>query len=166
MIDEQHAFLKENSQALVHFSKAREIFAKVTADAPEDLPSRFRVATCGAGLAAMQARLGHVDTALEECRKSAGLLREISEEATNIEHRSLRAEAYEYLGYGYQALGELPQAPATEKGRYLSAARDMFQECLKVLDDLRSRGILNPGEESWAKEIAAEIAKCDTALAK
>ena len=163
---EQLAYVKENSQALAHFSKARAFFEKVTADAPGDLNSRFRVATCGAGLAAMQARLGEVDPALKECGKSVGLLREISEDAANTQHRSLRAEAYEYLGYAYQALGEAPQAAADEKRRHMSAARDMFQECMNVLDDFRKRRALDPGDEKWARYIADEIAKCDAALGR
>jgi tetratricopeptide (TPR) repeat protein len=166
LIGDQLANLNENSQALVHLSKAREIFEKVTADAPGDVSARFRVVTCGAGLASMQASLGQIDLALEECRKSAGLLREISEDPTNAQHRSLRAEAYEYLGHAYVTLAELPQTSATEKRRHWSAARDLFQESLNVLDDLRSRGALDPAAEPWAKGIAGQIAKCDTALGK
>ena len=56
--------------------------------------------------------------------------------------------------------------PPRRKGAHLSIARDMLRETLNVLDDLRSRGALDASKEPWAREIAGEIAKCDTALAK
>ena len=40
----------------------------------------------------------------------------------------------------------------------------MFQQSLNILEDLRSRGTLDPANAGWAKTIAAEIAKCDAAL--
>ena len=47
----------------------------------------------------------------------------------------------------------------------MSAARDMFQQTLNILDDLRRQGSLGANEQ-WAKEIAGEIAKCDAALGR
>jgi hypothetical protein len=45
-------------------------------------------------------------------------------------------------------------------------AREMFRQTLKIIDDSRSsEGDLGVNEQ-WAKEIAGEIAKCDTALGK
>ena len=158
------ANLGDNSQALVHFSKALEIFEKLVSDAPADLTSRFGVATCRAGVAGMQARLGEVDPALEECRKAVDLLREIAEDVANAHHRSLRAEGYEYLGYAYGALAASPKASGSETRQRMTASRDMFQKSLNVLDDMRSRGTLAANDEQWVKEIADEIAKCDTAL--
>jgi hypothetical protein len=114
----------------------------------------------------MRARLGDVDPALEECRKTIALLREITEDATNAHQRFKRAEAYEYLGYAYLALSALPAASASETRERMSAARDMFRQSLNVLDDLRSRGAMDANSEAWARNIAGEIAKCDTALAK
>jgi serine/threonine protein kinase/tetratricopeptide (TPR) repeat protein len=160
------ANMKDNSQALLHFRKALEIFEKVISDAPGDIPSRFRVVTCRIGVAGMQGRLGEVDSALQECRKAIALLGEISEDPTNAHHRFLRAEAYEYLGYAYQAVATSPKASAGETRQHMSAARDMFQQNLNVLEDLRTRGKLDPASAGWAKTIAGEIAKCDTALAK
>ena len=114
----------------------------------------------------MQARLGEVDPALEECRKAIALLQGITEDATNVHHRYNRAEAHEYLGYAYVALAASPKASASESRQHMSAARDMFRQTLNILDDLRrSQGDLG-GDEQWAKEIAAEIAKCDAALGK
>ncbi|MFL6527743.1 MAG: protein kinase domain-containing protein [Chthoniobacterales bacterium] len=161
------ANLKEdNAQALSHFSKAREIFEKAASDAPGDISSRFNAAICGAGAAGMQARLGQVDPALEQCGKAAALLREIAEDPANAAHRGMRTDAYQDLAYAYEALAALSQASASEKKERMTAAREMHQQGLNVLEDLRSRGALDPHDQKWASEIAGEIASCDAALAK
>jgi predicted Zn-dependent protease len=114
----------------------------------------------------MQARLGEVDPALEACRKTIGLLREITEDATNAHQRFKRAEAYEYLGYAYVALATSPKASASETRQRMSAGREMFQESLNVLEDLRSRGAIDANSEGWVRNIADEIAKCEAVLGK
>jgi tetratricopeptide (TPR) repeat protein len=156
----------DDTQALLHFSKALEIFEKLATDAPTDLGARFRVATCRAGVAGMQARLGQVDAALQECRKATSLLGEIAEDPTNVQQRSWKAEASEYLGYAYLALAASTKASPSETRQHTSTARDMFRQSLAVLDGMRSRGTLDASNENWARGIAGEIAKCDTALAK
>ena len=155
---------EDRAPALSHFSQARDIFEKLAADAPGDLPLRFRVACCAAGIAGMQAGLGQVDPALQECRKAVALLRGITEDVTNAHHRFLRAEAYEYLGLAYGALAVVPSTSASETRQHWSAAREMFQENLNVLEDLRKRGALDPSSEKWAKLIAGQIVNCDKAL--
>jgi tetratricopeptide (TPR) repeat protein/predicted Ser/Thr protein kinase len=154
----------DSAQALAQFSKARDIFEKLVSDAPADLISQFLVATCHAGIAGMKAQMGEVDPALQECRQAVALLDKINEEATNAHHRLNRAEAYEYLAYAYEALAAVPKISGSEATQWRHAARDMFQKCLDVLEDLRSRGALAAGNAEWAKKIAVEIAKCDTAL--
>jgi tetratricopeptide (TPR) repeat protein len=160
------ANLKDDSQALLHFSKAAEIFEKLSSDAPTNLPSRFRIVTCRAGAAAMQVELGELDPAREECRKAIALLREINEDPTNAKHQYLRAEAYQYLGYAYRALATSPKEPANGNKHEMTTARDTFRQSLNILDDLRRRGSLDASDEIWAKEIAGDVAECDTALAK
>jgi non-specific serine/threonine protein kinase/serine/threonine-protein kinase len=160
------ANLDDNSQALLHFRKALEAYQKVVADAPTDLISQFLVASCRGGVAQTQARVGEVDPALQECRKAIALLGEIAEDVTNARQRFNRAQAYEYLGFAYTDLAKSPKASANETRQRMSTARDMFRQSLNVLDDLRSRGRLGAADEDWAKSIAGEIAKCDTALGK
>jgi serine/threonine protein kinase len=160
------AELDDWSQALVHFSKAVESYEKVATEAPADLLSRFRGVTCRAGAAGMHAKLGEIDPALEECRKATAILQGITEDATNVLHQSNRAEGYEYLAVAYLTLAASPKASPSEIRQHMSAARDMYQQSLNVLDDLRSRGTLPATDEQWAKGIAEEIAKCDTALGK
>ena len=158
------ADLEENSEALLHFNKALEIFERVAADAPADLPARFWIASCGAGAAAMHARLGEMEPAVRACRKASALLDEIAEEPNNVDHRVSRAQSHEFLGFAYDALAKSSKASASESRQHMSAARDMFQKGLDVLQDLRSRGLLD--DEVWFEMIAGEIAKCDAALAK
>lgn len=158
--------LKDHPLALLHFNKALELFEKVVSDAPGDIISRFRAVTCRAGVAGAEARLGKIDPALEECRKAIGLLRKINEDPANAPHRLNRAQAYEYLGYAYQTLAASANLSPNETREHLSSAHDMYQQSLNVLNELRSRGALGAADEVWAKEIAGELAKCETALAK
>ena len=155
--------LEDYSQALLHFSKALEGYQKVVTQEPENFVSRFLVATCHAGVAQMQARLGEVEPALEECRKAIAALQEI----TGDEPGHLgRAQAYEYIGSAYVALAASSKVSASASREHTSAARDMFQRSLNVIDELRRlQGDLGANED-WAKEIAAELAQCDAALAK
>ena len=153
--------VEDNAEALPHFSKALEDYEKVVSDAPADLISQFLVATCHGGVARMQARLGEVDSSLEECRKAIVRLQEITGDTKHLG----RAQAYEYLGYAYVALAASPKASAGEKRQRMGAARDMFQQTQNILDDLRGQGSLGSNEQ-WAREIAGEIAKCDAALTK
>ena len=155
--------LEDNSQALLHFSKALEGYQKVVAESPGSFTSRFLVATCYAGVAQMRARLGEVEPALEECRKAIALLQEITGDTGG--RRLGRAQAHEYLGNTYLALAASPKATGGEPKQHMSAARDMFRQALNILEDVRSEGALG-GNEDWARDIAAEIAKCDAVLGK
>lgn len=155
--------LEDNSQTLLHFSKALESYEKVVMGAPEDLYSRFLVATCHGGMARMQARLGQVDLALEECRKAIARLQEITGDKPG--HLS-RAEGYQYLGYAYAALAASPKVSARESRQHLSAARDLFRQALNIYDDARRIAGGLGVNEVYAKALAVEIAKCDTALGK
>ena len=158
--------LHDDPQSLLHYRKALDTYQQVIKDSPTDLISQFLVATCRAGAAQGEARLGEMDRALEECRKAIALLGEITEDATNARQRYNRAQGYESLGFAYLALAASPKASASERRHYMSSARDMYQQSLNVLDDLRSRGIWDAATEDWAKNIAGQIAECDTALGK
>jgi tetratricopeptide (TPR) repeat protein len=160
------AELGDSPRALLHFSKAVEILEKLASDAPTDLITRFRSATCRAGVAGMRARLGEVVPALEECRKTIVLLQGITEDATNMRQRLNRAETHQYLADAYLALAASPTVSASESRQHMSAARDMFQQTLDILNDSRRRGGDLGIDEEWAKLIAGEIAKCDAALAR
>jgi serine/threonine protein kinase/tetratricopeptide (TPR) repeat protein len=157
------AELNEHSEALRHFRQANECYQKVIKDAPEDLSSRFYAATCRAGVARMQACLGEIESALEECDNVIVFLRETSGDQPG--HLG-KAQPYEYLGYAYVALAASPRASADASTKYMTAAREMFRQSESIIDEARRRDGDLGQNENWAREIAAEIAKCDAALAK
>jgi tetratricopeptide (TPR) repeat protein len=155
--------LNEHSEALRHFRQAREGYQTVIKDAPEDLSSRFYAATCRAGVARMQAYLGEIEPALEECGNVIAFLRETSGDQPG--HLG-KAQAHEYLGYAYVALAASRRASADTRRKYMTAAREMFRQSQSIIDEARRREGDLGQNENWAREIGAEIAKCDTALAR
>ena len=154
---------ENHSEALRHFRDALEGYTKVVTGAPTDLISRFLVATCHGGVARMQARLGEVDPALEECGKAIALLQEITGDPPG--HIG-RAQAHEYLGFAYFALAASPKTSASQARERMSTAREMFRRVESILMEKRQQAGSLGVNEAWAKEIAAEIAKCDAALAR
>lgn len=157
---------KKNTDALAYFGKAVAVYEKLAADSPADVDSRFDAAACRAGVAAMEARLGRIDAAVQECNKTRTLVEGITDETAGTRYRSKRAEVYENLGYAYQFLAESTQANRNESKQHTTSARDMFRQALKILEDARSRGLLDANGALWAKGVADEIAKCDVVLGK
>jgi eukaryotic-like serine/threonine-protein kinase len=160
------AALGDNSQALLYYRKSLQMYEKVSADAPEDLTGRFRLAISGAGVAKIQARLGERAPALEECRKAIALLGEMAEDPTNASHRSMRAQAYAYLGDAYVALATSREASQGEITQHWNGGRDMYRRSLSVWEEMRSRGILSVPDAGKPEEVAREITKCDAFLGK
>jgi serine/threonine protein kinase/tetratricopeptide (TPR) repeat protein len=156
------ADLEDNSQSLLHYRKALQYYQKLVTEAPGAFVSRFLLATCYAGVARMEARLGEVESALEECRKATALLQEITGDPSG--HLG-RAQALRYLGYAYVALAASPQASISESRQRTRTARDMFRQAQNIMDEARRESPLGV-DEKWATEIAGEIAKCDTTLGK
>ena len=158
------AALEDNSQALMYYRKSLQMYEKLAADAPEDLTERFRLAISGAGVARIQSRIGDRTSALEKCRKTIALLGEMAEDPTNASHRSMRAQAYTYLGDAYVALATSREASQAEITQHWNAGRDMYRRSLGVWEEMRSRGILSVTDAGKPEEVARQIAKCDAFL--
>jgi len=160
------AALGDDSQALSNYEKSLQIYEKTSAKAPENLWERLQLAISRAGVGKMQSRLGNIASAVEECRKTVSLLEETTENPTNRIQRSLKAQAYQYLGEAYVALVSVTSVPPADLSKHWTAARDMFQRSSDIYQDMRSRGILSIPDAHQFDEVAGEIAKCDTTLGK
>jgi tetratricopeptide (TPR) repeat protein len=160
------AALEDNSQALSNYEKSCQIFEKTSAKARENLWERLQLAISRAGVGKIQARLGKIASAVEECRKTVPLLEETTENPTNRIHRSLKAQAYQYLGEAYVALATFGNVPSADISQHWTTARDMFQRSSGIYQDMRTRGILSVPDAHQLDEVAGEVAKCDAALRK
>lgn len=160
------AALGDNSQALSDYEKSVQIYEKTSAKASENLWERLQLAISRAGVGKLQARLGKIASAIEECRKTISLLEQTAENPTNRIHRSLKAQAYQYLGEAYVALATLASVPRADIPQHWTAAGDMFQRSSGIYQDMRSRGILSVPDAHQLDEVAEEITRCDAALGK
>lgn len=152
----------DNSQTLLHFNKGASGFEEVVAGSPADLICQFLLATCYGGAARMQARLGQIDVALEECRKGDSLLQKVPPPRPGYLGR---AQASQYLGYAYEELAHSAKLTTDERRQHMSTARDRFGQAMDIIEESRSQSALAAHDnEDWAKEIAAELAKCDETL--
>ena len=158
--------LGDNPQALSNYQRSAEIFEKTSAKAPENLWERLQVAVSEAGIGKMEARLGKIAPALEECRKTVSLLEQTTENPTNRIHRSMKAQAHEYLGEAYVALATLPNVSSADIRQHWMSARDMFLRSSGIYQDMRNRGMLSVPDAHQLDVVTGEITKCDAALGK
>ncbi len=129
----------KDAEGLLHFTKALELFEQLGTEAPDDLPSRFNAAACRAGAAGMQARLGDLDSALQNCRRADELLRGIAEQPTNARHRVLRAEVHGVSRLRLRCAGGVPE----NSGRRDQAARERFARNVPTRPNC-ARGLARP----------------------
>jgi len=90
----------------------------------------------------------------------------MAEDPTNASHRSMRAQAYTYLGDAYVALATSREASQGEITQHWNAGRDMYRRSLSVWEEMRSRGILSVPDTGKPEEVTRNIAKCDASLAR
>jgi tetratricopeptide (TPR) repeat protein len=153
----------DNTQALQYYRRSTQVYENAAAKAPDDLTVHLCVAICRAATGTIQARLGEQTAALVECQKAIALLSQILEEPANANHRSLKAQAYQYLGEAYTSLARSKDLPPAETAQQWSAARDIFRQSLRIYADMRSRGILSAPDARRLDQVVGEIAKCDAA---
>ena len=153
----------DNTRALQYYRRSMQVYENAAAKAPDDLTVHLCVAICRASIGTIQARLGERAAAFAECQKAVALLSQILEEPANANHRSLKAQAYQYLGEAYASLARSKDRPVAETAQQWTAARDTFQQSLRIYADMRSRGILSATDACRLDQVVGEVAKCDAA---
>jgi serine/threonine protein kinase len=149
-------------QALSYHRKARDIWERKLASAPNDWSVRYRLVIDFASIAKMQAKLGERKESFEQCTKAVELLEKTDDDPTNAALRATRAEAYMSLGAAYAALAASEKMPISEGNEHWRTAREKYQRSLDIYLDMRKRGIAT-GEDA-GDQVRLEFAKCDAAL--
>ena len=85
-------------------------------------------------------------------------------DATNAGALADLADSFARLGALNLSEGWNQDLPVQPRKRRLNSARSWYQESLKVWLDMRKRGILSGVLSQSPDQVAAELAKCETAL--
>jgi len=150
----------QHTQAVPHYQRAIQLYQAVAAADPKDLPLGLRLIILRAHFGETQAKLGNTVPAGEECAQAADLLQKVPDQPGNVEIGRLRMEACIALGDAYLVLAEVSPAPnsASENRR---KACDVHRNGLAVMQELRSRGLLQANEITEMEELTRKIAECD-----
>jgi eukaryotic-like serine/threonine-protein kinase len=159
------AALANDSEALESYQKALQLYEKAAAT-PEDLTEHLYAIICRAAIGKMRSRLNEKERAMSDCRQVALLLDGLKEEPTNAMHRSLKAEAYQFLGETYATIATSKEVASDEITAHWRSAREMFERSLNIREDMRARGISGRQDERQLDEVVSQIAQCDASLPK
>jgi tetratricopeptide (TPR) repeat protein len=159
------AQLSDQSQAVPYYRRALEIYETTAAADSQDLNMRLNAIRARAKLATAHAKLGNLEPAREECRKTADLLEATVDDPANADLRRSRVLAYGDLGEAHAILAAHKRTPRHLTNQYWRRARDMYQRSLNIMKELRDRGILDAEEIPEIEKTIGKIAECDTALA-
>ena len=156
--------LNDYSKALVHYQRASQLYTQAVADDPQDLMAALQSITARICVGKAHAKLGNAESAHDECRIAADLLRSAPDDVDNVSQRRLRVLAYGGLAEAYDTLARVSRAPSSLSMEYWGSAREMYRRSLDLMLDLQSRGILDAEEIPEIDVTSRKIAECEAEL--
>ncbi|HEX8183225.1 MAG TPA: protein kinase [Blastocatellia bacterium] len=118
-------------------------------------------------LSLMLAKTGSGARALETSQKAREIVENLSTaNPENAELRAVLAFTYSNLGSIHATLAANKKESRTAQAASWREAREWFERSLEIYTDLKNRGAWTSATFGSPEQAAAEIAKCDAALAK
>lgn len=159
------AKLNDNKAALENAQKSLAMFEQLLTEDPQNEEFRQIVATVETELCASLIRAGKAPEAITRLNKSLAVLQKLTADSPSDEIARFRiAVVYEYLGKSFAALTSDKNSPVYLTN--LKQSREFFQKSFDIYKDFRDSGKTVGDEAAKVDEIAAEIAKCNEAIAK
>lgn len=162
--------LKTNDAAgaLEKYQRALVIRQALAAADPRDARTRDALAGTYRRLGAVAERTGDTSAAIENYRKALAIAEDLSTaDPLNAEHNVMLADASCNIANLYLAIGSDAKTPATRSPENLREARSWYQRGLKVLLELKERGI-EPGvlTEYTPDQVSKQVERCDALLSR
>jgi tetratricopeptide (TPR) repeat protein len=152
------------AKALLYYRRALSLYEKVWSVAPRIWRVHYRAVFSRAGIAKMQANLGNKAIALGECSKVSALLNEIPEVPESRLQSGARAQINMHLAKVYATLATSRIMTGAEQRKYWRTARNIYARSLEIWQEMETRGILTGEYAAKPREVAREIARCDSFL--
>ncbi len=113
------------------------------------------------------AKTGNGAQALDYCRKARVITEELSAaNPANAELKAIKASTYSNTGSVYAAIASSEKPSVSKQLELWREARNWHQRGFDIMKDLKDRGEFTSQDYGTADDIAAEMAKCDAAIAK
>jgi tetratricopeptide (TPR) repeat protein len=158
--------LGRTEEALASYQRALALAETGLAAAPDDADALASVVAEACHVGEMQLALGRLDEAL------ASFNRQLEAAQVRAGADPVNAYAQRELGVALYKMGEFQAAAARKEVDPAAAAsrgreaRAWFGRCHDTFRDIRDRGLLWPSDAGVLDDIAAEIDRCDAALAE
>jgi tetratricopeptide (TPR) repeat protein len=156
---------KMYSEALAQYRQAVAIDEGLSAADPEDDWARKYLVYNYLRLGDAQLKTGDVSAAqstYERCLLIAK--RRVDSDTTNAGALADLADSYARLGALNLSQGVNLQLAAGKRRSRLRSARTWYQQSLNVWLDMRNRGVLRGVQSHAPDQVAAELAKCESAM--
>jgi serine/threonine protein kinase len=153
--------------ALEVLERAHEIRARVADADPSNAQASFDLAVVLANLADALTRSGRAEAGSEAGQRAIAIFRDlVTADPENMVYRRNLGLSFTKVALSHTSRAEDPKRPAGARSAHWREARALFREALDVFSDLRERGALRPADAGKPDELAAEVARCDEALAR
>jgi serine/threonine protein kinase/tetratricopeptide (TPR) repeat protein len=157
----------DHAEALKTSRSAATIFEGLIDEDSANMHGRGELALSYNYLGLSLAKTGSGAQGLDYCRKARGIAEELAAaNPTNAELRALMAVTYSNVGSVYQTIASSDKSSTGKQIELWREARGWHQRGFEILKDLKDRGAWTSRDYGGPDEVAAEIAKCDAALAK
>ncbi|HST22711.1 MAG TPA: tetratricopeptide repeat protein, partial [Blastocatellia bacterium] len=163
------AFAKigDYTEALKVARKLVTIFEGLIDEDRANMHGRGELALSYNNLGLSLAKTGNGAQALDYCRKARIITEELSAaNPANAELKAINASTYSNIGSVYADMAASEKSSASKQLELWREARNWHQRGYDIMKDLKDRGEFASRDYDSADDIAAEIAKCDAAIAR
>jgi len=151
--------------ALESRRKAFAIRKEFAANDPQNAQARFDLAVAYTDVAEALTVTGQPALAVEQARQGLAIIEELAAaDPSNAIYSRNVALCQEKLGDAWARSGAESGAPAGQRIRAWSEARDWYKKSDEIFSDLRARGTLTPTDADKPQELALRGADCNRAI--
>lgn len=146
--------------ALTQYRKALEIDTKLSESDPKNAQAALDRASSYEKIGDVLMKTGEFQGAFENQQQA----RAIREKAAGEDHENVEVRRDLALTYKQLAEASVGIAMRTHNRQAWIESKHWYEQCTALLDSLRKRGAMRPGDEEDFKDIPNEIARCEAAL--
>jgi eukaryotic-like serine/threonine-protein kinase len=147
--------------------KAFAVRRQIAAQDPKNVQARFDLATAHGDLAESLTAVGNTREALDHAEQSLSIFQELcAADPGNAVYRRNLGLCYEKIGRVRARAAEDEKRPAAQRISDWQKARDWYRKGGGIFSSMHAQGTLMPADSAEPQQFAAEIQKCDEAIAQ